>query len=270
MKEVALLTLHGMGKVKPRYYEELKSKLKKKLGNNWNKVSFQTVHYAETLQTPQDQLWNKMVSEPNNDLDATKLRQFFLYGFGDAGSLEHSSHRRKEKYIAVQKQIYKMLEHAYLDIGENAHKPVIIIAQSLGCQVISNYIWDAQHDLNIFENYDEEDPEKRSFMKLETCEHLITTGCNIPLFNAGIENRECFSKPTGVDGTFRWDNFYDPDDVLGWPLRQLGSSYKALVTDHAINAGGVFTSWNPASHGQYWGDKDVIKPLVSALKARLQ
>ena len=206
-----------------------------------------------------------MRSEPSNDLDATKLRQFFLYGFGDAGSLEHSSHRRKKKYIAVQKEIAKAVEHAYLDLSGSVQKPVVIIAQSLGCQVISNYLWDAQHDLNFFAKYKVDDADKKSFMKLGSLHNLITTGCNMPLFNAGLEDRQCFSKPNGF---FIWDNYYDPDDVLGWPLRQLGDSYD-FVNDHAINAGGLFTSWNPLSHGKYWSDADVIDPLCNILKSKI-
>ncbi|NRF31101.1 hypothetical protein [Vibrio coralliilyticus] len=265
MKEVALITLHGMGKVKPDYYDELEKELKKELGSEWTKVSFQNVQYAPILQQPEDELWQAMMSEPSNDLDATRLRQFFLYGFGDAGSLEHSSHRRKDKYLAVQKEIFKTLEHAYLDIGGNQNRPVIIIAQSLGCQVISNYLWDAEHGLNIFENY-VDDENKKLFMKLKTCENLITTGCNIPLFNAGLQERKCFPRP---HPSFRWDNYYDPDDVLGWPLRQLDDSYNLIVRDHPINAGGLIASWNPFSHGQYWGDKDVIKPLASIIRSKL-
>ncbi|CAM2853614.1 hypothetical protein [Vibrio neptunius] len=265
MKEVALITLHGMGKVKLDYYDELEKALKKELGSEWVKVSFHNVQYAPILQQPQDDLWKAMMSEPSNDLHATRLRQFFLYGFGDAGSLEHSSHRRKDKYLAVQEEIFKTLEYAYADIGENENRPVIIIAQSLGCQVISNYLWDAEHGLNMFENYVDSE-NKESFMKLKTCENLITTGCNIPLFNAGLQERHCFTKP---HPSFRWDNYYDPDDVLGWPLRQLDDSYHAIVDDHPINAGSLIASWNPFSHGQYWSDKDVIKPLVSIIRSKL-
>ena len=265
MKEVALITLHGMGKIKPDYYDVLEEHLKEELGSEWAKVSFQNVQYAPILQQPEDELWQAMTSEPSNELDAIRLRQFFLYGFGDAGSLEHSASRQNEKYLAVQEAIFNTLEHAYIDIGHKASRPVIIIAQSLGCQVISNYIWDAQHDLNKFENYNDDD-HKKSFMKLETCENFITTGCNIPLFNAGLQNRVCFAKPTT---SFRWDNYYDPDDVLGWPLRQLGNTYDLVVKDHPINSGGLMSSWTLFSHARYWSDKDVIKPLVRIIRSKL-
>ncbi|MCH7499180.1 MAG: hypothetical protein IH886_04110 [Nitrospinae bacterium] len=261
-KNVALITLHGMGKEKPNYYSGLEEGLNKRLGDDWNKVSFQNINYASILQGPQDELWRDMIGTPENDIDATILRKFLLYGFGDAGSLEYSAHRKKEKYLAVQKEIQNALEHALLDFEKDTSRPVVIIAQSLGCQVISNYLWDAGKGKNIFENTDDIEPAKLKFLKLKSLKQLVTTGCNIPLFIGGISDRKCFKKP---NSDFRWDNYYDPDDALGWPLRQLGDSF-SIVNDHDINSGGFLTSWNPLSHGQYWSDADVIKPLANKLK----
>lgn len=64
---------------------------------------------------------------------------------------------------------------------------------------------------------------------------------------------------------FSWDNYYDADDVLGWPLAQLGPDY-AAVNDREVNAGSLISSWNPASHGAYWSDKDVVEPPAKTLE----
>lgn len=265
MKDVALITLHGMGREKDGYYADLEAGLKKRLGDQWYRVSFQNVHYARILQQPQDALWQAMMAEPNNSLDGTKLRQFLLFGFGDAGSLEHSAQKDKAKYVRVQQAIQATLKKAYIDLGEDPTKPVIIIAQSLGCQVISNYLWDAEHNRFVFEHTTGIDQDELRFLKLESLANLVTTGCNIPLFISGLDQRECFSPP---NRHFRWDNYYDADDVLGWPLKQLGTSFD-IVQDHDINAGGLFTAWNAFSHGKYWSDKDVIKPLARALRRQM-
>jgi hypothetical protein len=69
-----------------------------------------------------------------------------------------------------------------------------------------------------------------------------------------------------------WDNYYDPDDVLGWPVKQLdphGQTYD-WVQDHAISAGNFLTGWNPASHLGYWTDKDVLNPMVRSIRTLLQ
>lgn len=265
MKEIALITLHGMGKVKPDYADDLVQRLRQRLGPKWAGVSVQHVQYAPILQAPQDQLWSAMTAAPGNKLDATALRQFLLFGFGDAGSLEHSAHTDKVQYLAVQREIRQALDRALQDFEGDATKPVVIIAQSLGCQVISNYIWDAQKGKGIFSGLPDADSPEDGFRKLKTLARLVTTGCNIPLFIAGLAERTCFKKP---NDSFAWDNYYDQDDVLGWPLRQLGETYH-IVSDHPINAGGIISSWNPVSHGKYWSDKDVLLPLGQFLAGRI-
>ena len=269
MKEIALITIHGMGKVKDEYFLDLENQLKNNLGKEWTKVSFQNVQYAPILQGPQNELWGDMINpENNNDLDYTKLRKFFLFGFGDAASLEYSAHRDEIKYIATQKEIQRALKVAYSELGKDNSKPVIIIAQSLGCQVISNYLWDAENNKHIFQDTNNIEANELKFLRLKSLHNLITTGCNIPLFISGIEkkDRKCFKKP---NVKFKWSNYYDPDDILGWPLKQLGASFN-IVNDCDINSGGIFTSWNPFSHNEYWSDKDVIKPLANILLNHLQ
>ena len=266
MRKVALITLHGMGKIKPSYFAELEVGLKDRLGDAWSAVSFQNVQYAPILQAPEDALWDAMMACPDNALDGVKLRQFLLYGFGDAGSLEHSLKSDKRAYLATQAEIFAALSRALADGGPAV--PVVIIAQSLGCQVISNYVWDAQHERNLFDPafaaYRQHQPVT-DLHRLKTCVQLVTTGCNIPLFVAGLAERVCFAAP---NAEFRWDNYYDRDDVLGWPLRQLGPSYD-LIHDHPVNAGGALSAWNVASHGEYWSDTSVLDPLAEALRQRL-
>jgi len=265
MKDVALITLHGMGEIKEDYYADLEKGLKRKLDSDWSRVSFQSIQYAPILQEPQDQLWSDMVNEGNNKLNYDPIRKFLLYGFGDAGSLEHSAHNSPEKYLAVEKEIQQAIDAAYEDFDGDASKPIVIVAHSLGCQIISNYLWDAKAGKYIFENPDMSDPDKAKFRELATLENLVTTGCNIPLFISGLDNRVCFEKPSAK---FIWDNYYDADDVLGWPLRQLGDTYQ-IVNDHHVNVGGALTSWNPFSHGSYWDDRDIINPLAHILRSKL-
>ena len=267
MKDIALITLHGMGSQEEDYHEDLVDGLKKRLDETWNRIAFQSVYYAEILQVPQRKLWKKIKEEPDNDIDASKLRKFLLYGIGDAGSLEHSAHGDKKTYKAVRKTISTALDKAFADLG-NSLKPVVIVAHSLGGQVISDYLWDLNPPSGSGgTEIPPEDPSSDAdkFRRLESLTNLITTGCNIPLFVGGFGNIECFEHP---NEDFHWDNYYDPDDILGWPLSQLGPKFK-FIEDHHINAGGLFTSWNPLSHTQYWDDKSFIKPLAKMLEKLL-
>lgn len=263
-KEIALITLHGMGEYKPNYFYDLKDKLSKSLGSDWSKIAFEPVQYQPILQNNQNDIWQKMNRFP---LDGSILRRFLLFGFSDAGSLEYSARSNvSDQYIKVQKEIIRALDKIYLAL-QDPNKPIVIIAQSLGCQVISNYLWDAKHNLGVFNGLEPEASEQqKSFRRLNSCIHLTTTGCNIPMFVGGLDPIEAISKP---NPNFTWDNYFDRDDVLGWPLSPLSPSYNNLVTDHEINAGGIFTSWTLWSHGEYWTDKQVIEPLIKKLRDHL-
>ncbi len=96
-------------------------------------------------------------------------------------------------------------------------------------------------------------------------------GCNIPIFVGGFPKAKIKAVATGSKGyAFRWGHYYDPDDVLGWPLKTLSPSYrKAVSRDHAINVGSFLTSWNPLSHLGYWTDSDIIRPVVRDIRSLL-
>lgn len=266
-KDVALITLHGMGRRKEQYYRELEAGLQRLLGPRWERVAFHPIHYADLLQSPQDHLWRAMMSHPQNEMDYTRLRQFMLYGFGDAGSLEHSARKGNPNpdgvYFKVQALIQQTLRNALQDFDGKVNRPVVIVAHSLGCQVISNYLWDAQHNHHIFATMAADQSEGADFMRLKTAQKLITTGCNIPLFVAGLEKRTCFARP---NPKFHWDNYYDPDDILGWPLEQLDPSYASMVQDHVVEVGRPWNSWTPLSHSYYWRDKDIHQAVVQSVR----
>jgi hypothetical protein len=110
---------------------------------------------------------------------------------------------------------------------------------------------------------------EKAFLRGETMTSLLTTGCNIPIF-IGAHKVTLIKPIDRPRPDFEWHNFYDPQDVLGWPLAPLKCGYETLVTDHRINVGGPLTSWNPMSHTAYWDDADVLQPLVAQLRRALQ
>ncbi len=261
-KEIAVITLHGMGDYKPNYFAGLRGKLINQLKDDWAKVAFVPIQYQPILQQNQNELWQRM---EQYHLGGTLFRRFLLFGLSDAGSLEHSSRTSiNDQYVRVQLEIVRALDEAHAKLG-NSNKPVVLVAQSLGCQVISNYIWDAQNNQGVFDDLEPDAPQDvKMFRRLDSCKYLLTTGCNIPLFVGGLDPIKPIHK---LSDEFVWDNYFDKDDVLGWPLSPLSDEYGELVDDHAINAGGIFTSWTPLSHGQYWTDENVIQPLIRRIKA---
>lgn len=270
-KELGILVIHGMGETKEDYYFGLQEHIQKTLGSQiWDKVHFEPIFYQDLMQTNEYRVWSNMVQK--EVLDWKGLRQFMLFAFADASSLEHKPDKEGSVYHKVQKKIIDALKNTRSELG-NQDKDIIVIAQSLGGQVISNYIWDFQESEGIWKEENNPDfpqfePEEENFLKFNSLKYLFTTGCNIPLFVAGFNEIVAIDKP---NEKFKWLNYFDKDDVLGWPLKPLSESYNQVVEkDIEINAGNFFLQgWNPLSHTGYWTDRDFVKPLCETIESLL-
>jgi hypothetical protein len=271
-KTIALITIHGMGDTKKAYYADFYDEIKKSLGPvAWDKVIFKPLYYQDLLQFSQEAIFNRT----RDQIDWMKLRKFLLYGFSDAASLEYKKHDKSNPYFLTQSMIMNSMDDIFDEAG-GKEIPVVVIAQSLGCQVMSSYIWDADPAQLATDGVWSEplndgvvagSPKDR-FRRMRSLQRFYTTGCNIPIFVSGQKKIEAIKPPVP---TFKWHNFFDEDDVLGWPLKPLSPSYDKLVNDISINAGGgvigtIVKSWNPFSHEQYWTDNEVISHLASTIK----
>jgi hypothetical protein len=265
-----------MGATAPDYHSDLYTSLRTKLGKkHWNRVSFKSTYYQDILQGQQVDVLDRM----RDQIDWIALRKFLLFGFSDAASLEYRKEADDSAYYQTQMRILNALDSIYAD-AEDQTIPVVMVAQSLGCQVLSSYIWDAQRpkpgSSGIWSKPLNDGVAPGSsqdlFRRLRSLVHMCTTGCNIPIFVAGHKKIEAIHRP---NDQFTWQNFFDKDDSLGWPLAPLSQSYWELVTDVSINAGGsllskITKSWNPLSHGEYWSDSQVIDHLATTLKSLTQ
>lgn len=280
MKSKALVTIHGMGETKPDYANKLFQQLKDKLGATEQQTYFGSVFYQDLLQYNEERVWQATGFR----LRWSKVRRFMLFGFADAAALEHRKEQEHSLYHYAQLKIARSLYLAKQQLQHDGE--LVLLAHSLGGHVMSCYLWDAQQakagtkpsagiwrDIRRYQAGISGDvplsDEDIAFLRGDRLAALVTTGCNIPIFVAAhaIEQIIPFTKP---NNTFVWHNYYDKDDVLGWPLADLSEQYASLVNDIEINAsGGVWgwltTSWNPLSHNQYWQESGVINHIALQL-----
>jgi len=263
MTKLGLLTIHGMGQTKPDYADAFKKALSNRFGKTeWTNIEIRSAYYQDLLQNNQSAYFNKVSA----GLDWQRLRKFVLFGFSDAASLESRKVGKNSPYYQAQERILEQFRSLYKALPPSSQ--IVVVAQSLGGQVLSNYLWDALHakkpSHGIWANPPKfGDKAEEDFCRGKSIRTIFTTGCNIPIFVAGIHPKEItpIDKPTP---DFEWHNYYDVDDVLGWPLQGLSDGYDLLVHDHRINSG-----LTPLSHTKYWTDKDFLKPLAKHLRALL-
>jgi len=285
MTRAALITLHGMGETARDYADSMLDKVDNGLSEGErSELSIGVVYYQDLLQDNQRRVWDACSSAQH--LSFADLRKFLLFGFGDAAGLETNKDDPGSTYEDAQLEIVRQL--LMVRGATSSNPPLVVIAQSLGGQVFSDFIWDAQRARAAADDPAVPPPragiwqpgtlaarlgrmpsaQELSFLQGDTLSCIVTTGCNIPIFVAAHRamNIKAIARPN--DG-FEWHNFFDPQDVLGWPLQPLGGGYETLVRDHSINAGGILRSWNPLSHTAYWTDADVVRPLLQQLHRAL-
>jgi hypothetical protein len=284
MPQVALLTVHGMGETPREYAEPLFHQLRDRLAEFSDRIDFRSTYYQDILKPNQETVWARLNGATKLHYD--DLRRFLLFGFGDAAGLENRKEIEGSVYELAQAAIARQLLGVHKNAPDSA---VVFLAHSLGCQVLSSYLYDAQKALGggpvlagIWKDIDAwsmrtlghrlTDAERR-FLAGGSCAALVTTGCNIPIFVAAHKTMDIkpIARPTP---RFAWINIYDRDDALGWPLQPLSPGYAALVEDRAINAGQgmvnwILKSWNPMSHSAYWGDEQVVGPLAALLRGQV-
>ena len=258
--DLAVLVIHGMGAQKRNFADEMIEELNDRiydLDKDPKRIEWKSIYWANILEGRQQQYLKKAKKE--NDLDYIPLREFMISAFGDASAYQKVKSTENTTYEMIHNRVRRDIKDLYEERLKSESKPLLIIAHSLGGHIMSNYIWDMQHS---------KDPNLSSFEHMENLAGIITFGCNIPLFSFAYEKVEPIEFPPktlseDLYDKARWLNYYDPDDVLGYPLKSINQAYnKTVDKDIPINVGGIFSSWNPLAHSEYWTDNDFTKPVA--------
>ena len=141
MADVALITVHGMGQTAPDYAADLGRRLRARIGPRFAaQVEMRAVYYQHILQNNEQQVWRRV--ERAGTVRYDQLRKFLLFGFGDAAGLENGKEDIGSVYELAQIEIAKTLLDIHAAHGPDT--PLLLLSHSLGCQVLSSDIYDAQ------------------------------------------------------------------------------------------------------------------------------
>ena len=164
--------------------------------------------------------------------------------------------------------IHRCLDEALAKLGERApDAPLCVIAHSLGTVIASDYFYDLQQHKRTFPT-----PVQRG----ETLTFFYTLGSPLALWMVRYPS---FDAPSGIPGrdhgtpkaraAAEWVNFYDPDDIIAYPLKTLNEQYqRAVDRDEPVRLGPPLLGGTPASHIAYFNSPKIIRPIAHRL-ARL-
>jgi hypothetical protein len=258
--KVGVLIIHGMGSQTTDFADPMIKELREriqKLNKEPDDVTFRSIYWADILES--QQLKYLRDAEKKGNIDFKSLRRFILTAFGDASAYRKVESDVTTTYEEIHARVAREVEAMYKNDLGSKPKPLVVLAHSLGGHIMSNYIWDMQKLKNS---------ELSPFERMNYVTGIFTFGCNIPFFTFAYKKIVPIKfphprLPVALKAKAKWFNYYDPDDVLGYPLKPICQAYNDVVdADKAINIGGVIASWNPMSHTAYWTDNDLTKPVA--------
>lgn len=265
---LGVLIIHRIGSQDDKFANPMIEELKERISNH-DGIRWQPIYWAPILSRKENNLLRQLFPE-GKPPHWFGLREFVMNYIGDATAYRYipisSSKRKKmnDTYGKIHDRVHNAISRLRKRLG-SADKPVIVMAHSLGSVIMSDYVWDRQK-----KQYG--DPYGRTkFERMETLSGLITFGSPIPLFTLAYRPVKSIkfpakTLPENLRKKAKWLNFYDSDDVFGWPLKHLSRSYQNAVTDDfPINVG-----LTPLCHHEYWTDDNFTEPVAEYISEILK
>jgi hypothetical protein len=266
---LGVLIIHGMGAQTSSFAAAISSDLTARLekkGIAAGTVCFCPLFWADVLEPKERDLLD--VEAQAGSLAWMTLRRFVVHNLADAVAYRRADDEAGAVYGRVHDAIRAKLRQSISDIGDGT--PVMLLAHSLGGAIMSDYIWERQKGVQAGET---------NLERLVNLVGIVTFGCNIPLFTLALPRVQPVLLPSPelspsydvLRPAIEWHNYYDPDDVLGWPLARIYGPRDdgrpgPTIVDHDINVGSWKTSWNPMCHGDYWTDRNFTGPVADHIE----
>lgn len=268
-RKIGIVILHGLGRQKKDYaasfVDLLQEKYRKASGRKSSDLVIEPVYWADIFEAREQRLYERLVV--GNRLRYRDLRRFVIHYLADAVAYQPVD-SKEQNYEAVHRTISEALNRLSHRAGATA--PLYVIAHSLGAVIASNYFYDlqrtARRDAVMI---DRESPLERG----ETLTRFLSLGTTLPLWSLRYRD---FNQPIvvpspllhrhhpGIQGG--WINYYDKDDILAYPLRDIDPMYaRAVKKDVQISVGNWLTSWNPFCHSGYFKSKTIAEAIAKMM-----
>ena len=274
-KKVGLLMIRGSGHSGFKRQDLFMGRLNEKLAKNGTdpeQVAHAVVDWYGPLQEQQEIVLQR-IQKAGVRLKSKATRQLIMTNIGDLINYGGKPGFPHFGYDETHKKVHETMLNLKTQLPDDA--PLLIMATSMGTEIINDYILDRQKAARE----KKVDPMGNSpFERFETLTGLFTLGNNLPIFAASHHIDEIrpieFPSPhlsADLSKVAVWENYYDKNDSMGYPLKPLNDYFAnhAILKDIMINSGGPFTSWNFFSHFGYWRSRKLVKRLASYIKLLL-
>jgi hypothetical protein len=275
LKKVGLLMIRGSGHSDFKRQELFISRLNRILaqaGLDPDLLAHATVDWYSPLQRQQELVLLRM-KKAKVRLRSNLTRKLIITNIGDLINYGGKPGLPHFGYEQTHELVHQTILNLKKQLNDNA--PLLIIATSMGTEIINDYIRDRQ----TANKEGKADPLGNSpFERFETLTGLFTLGNNLPIFAASQQLDEIqpidFPSPLlspELQSIAVWENYYDKNDAMGYPIKPLNKHFEKnpKLNDIQINIGGVLTFWNTFSHFGYWRSRRLVRRLASYIEELL-
>lgn len=273
-QKIAVAIIHGMGKQRSDFSNEFQSVLIEQFMKRLNKVAnhsgmdelvIEPMYWAPVLENLENLLWLRIDGKM---LSWKKTRGFVISYLGDAIAYQPLPPKTQTTEHFIYKNVHERLNESLKMLAKRAGEtaPLCVIAHSLGTIISSNFLYDLQISRGT-------DVYKTPLEKGETLTLYYTMGSPIAVWSLRFKD---FGTPLQVPAPKlgkhysylegEWINFYNKNDVLGFPIKNLNEQYQSVIKqDLQVNSGNFLIRRTPLSHKHYWTNKKVIATIADAL-----
>lgn len=269
MEKLGILVIRGSGSTgfnrQQKFVDKVNERLIKK-GIDTAKIVYEYIDWYGPLESQQELLLQKMYNHPDLRLRSKLLRNFLITNITDLINYGGRRNMPDYSYKETHAKVHDAVVHLKDKLPENA--PLIILASSMGTEIINNYIWDRQQAAEG-DTYG-----GTPFERFETLTGLFTMGNNIPIFSSAIKIEDLTPIDFPQKNTLQamrnlavWENYYDRNDPLGYPIKFINEKYEsANLTDIQLGVGNLLSFWNILSHFGYWTSRKLQKRVAGYIE----
>ncbi len=247
---IGILTVHGMGKQDSSYADEFENNIRTYLDESLqDKIFFEKSIWSGILDT-KEKKFKSSISD--FDLAYGWLRDFVLFYLGDVVAYQKSSGVNGEIYRGIHETIMSSLTNLISKVGDDGS--ILFVGHSLGSVIISDFVWDLQH-------------KDKSGLHSKVV-GAVTMGSPLAVYSLAYDAPKSMHIKNSLaprSGVPHWLNIYSITDILAYPV---GSTYinpTIDIEDRQMAAGNILKRWNPLSHSEYFGSKNVAINLAEHL-----
>ena len=302
-RPVSVLLVHGINVSSQDWADPLIGRIKDRLPRDLAAITHCEAAFWANICRPHQKNFLQR-AQYAGDIRLNNSRRFALEGLGDAAAYQKTPRRFEAPYYLIQKRVREALDR--LDAKDDPNRPLIVIGHSLGCHILSSFIWDVNNIKQLSaSDIQQQDPlvEKfhdvlRSgspFRRLDTLAGFVTMGSNMPLFTFTFERHDVTpitrarpGKAAAFPGAAltdaqkaraRWLNYFSRNDLLAYPWRPLynmKAEETALQDIHVCSEGWLkssplFSPFNAiAAHTRYDRNAKVLQGTADLIRSIIE